>query len=170
MSPTVTYPAERGIFQNEYYKSKLKYSPLKAVPMTYHIRSGHNHILNMLVPMWFIIPAIKDKNKHRLTLLSKTPVVFTYRSRITYSFPSPQNHYLLQACFKSYYRKILSQISSPVNLNRAIIQQACVCYDREVEREKRQTAEQSQELLHETETAKSVIAVSPILCNSLILN
>lgn len=56
------------------------------------------------------------------------------RNKITHTpFFHHKNHHPLQACFKFYYRKILSQISSLVNLNKAIIQLGSVCYDREAE-------------------------------------
>lgn len=63
-------------------------------------------------------------------------VVVPNSSKITYFFPPPQNHYLLQTRFRSYYRKILSQISSLVTLTRPSFSIAYECYDRGAEREK----------------------------------
>lgn len=64
-------------------------------------------------------------------------------SRITHSFLPPQNCYLLQACFKSYYRKILSQISFPVNPTGPSLRRPYECYDRKVKREKKQSSSQN---------------------------
>lgn len=51
----------------------------------------------------------------------------------------------------------------PCESRRAIIQRACACYDREVERERKdKQQEQPTELLHETESARSV-ALKPDL-------
>lgn len=85
-----------------------------------------------------IVYSHSHKSRTRSIWLSQTASVFSHRSRITYSFPSPQNHYLLQACFESYYRKIQSWISSPVNLTGpSFSRPVCVCVMTERERNSR---------------------------------
>lgn len=75
--------------------------------------------------------SLSQRLDYRLQLMSQITTVLIWWGNISYSFPLPQNHYLLEGCFKSYYRKILSQISSPVNLTGPSFSRP-VCYDREV--------------------------------------